>query len=111
MLLLDEFPRNIVARSIVEQNTKHKFYSRDVHPVARVIKSQDTNPRSQQSVNMLYFVVSMITTCFGLRKRPSSGDYHVIQNIKKKVTIRCNGAVESNSSNFLLDILHYMIIT
>jgi hypothetical protein len=26
-------------------------------------------------------------------KRPSSGDYHVIQNIKKKVTIRCNGSV------------------
>jgi hypothetical protein len=74
------------------------FYSRDVHPVARVIKSQDKNPRSQQSVNMLYCVLSMITTCFGLRKRPSSGDYHVIENIKKKVTIRCNGSVEPNST-------------
>jgi hypothetical protein len=58
--------------------------------------AQDTNPRSQQSVNVLYCVLSMITTCFGLRKRPSSGDYHVIQNIRKKVTIRCNGSVESN---------------
>jgi hypothetical protein len=39
----------------------------------------------------------MITTCFGLRKRPSSGDYDVAQNIKKKVTIRCKGSVGSNS--------------
>jgi hypothetical protein len=62
------------------------------------IKSQDKNPRSQQSVNMLYFVLSVITTCFGLRKRPSLGDYHAIQIIKKKVTIRCNGSVESNST-------------
>jgi hypothetical protein len=69
-----------------------------VHTVARVIKSQDKNPCSQKSVNVLYCVLSMITTCFGLRKRQSSGDYHVIQNIKKKVTIRCNGSVESNSA-------------
>jgi hypothetical protein len=51
------------------------------------LKSQDKNPRSQQSVNILYCVLSKITTCFGLRKRPSSGDYHVIENIKKKVTL------------------------
>jgi hypothetical protein len=69
-----------------------------VHPVARVIKSQDKNPRLQQSVNVLYCVLSMITTCFGLRRRPSSGDYHVIQNIKKKVTTRCNESVESNGT-------------
>jgi hypothetical protein len=62
------------------------------------MKSQDKNPRSQQSVNVLYCALSMITTCFGLRKRPSSGDYHVIQNIKKKVTTRRNGSVESNST-------------
>jgi hypothetical protein len=37
---------------------------------------------------MLSCVLSMITTCVGHRKRPSSGDYHVIQYIKKKVTIR-----------------------
>jgi hypothetical protein len=73
-----------------------------VHPVARVIKSQDKNPRSQQSVNMLYCLFSVITTCFALRKRPSSGHYHVIQNIKKKVTIRCNGSVESNYDNRLI---------
>jgi hypothetical protein len=60
-------------------------------------KSQDENPRSQQSVNLLYCMLSMITTCFGLRKRPFSGHYHVIQNIKKKVTTRCNGSIESNS--------------
>jgi hypothetical protein len=76
----------------------HNLYSRDVHPVARVIKSQDKNPRSQQFVNMLYCVLSMITTCFSLRKKPSSGDYHLIQNIKMKVTIRYNGSVESNST-------------
>jgi hypothetical protein len=99
-----------------------------VHPVARVIKSQDKNPRSQQPVNVLYCVLSMITTCFGLRKRPSSGDYHVIQNIKKKFksnflafyldycklaycrTIWLDGSVATNS-NFLLDILYYMVIT
>jgi hypothetical protein len=75
----------------------YTLYSRDVHPVARVTKSQDKNPCSQHSVNVLYCVLSMITTCFGLRKRPSSGDYHVIQNIKKKITIRWNGSVESNS--------------
>jgi hypothetical protein len=68
-----------------------------VHPFARVIKSQDKNSRSQQSANVLYCMLSMITTCFGLHKRPSSGDYHVIQNIKE-VTIRCNGSVESNST-------------
>jgi hypothetical protein len=56
----------------------HIVYSRDVHPVARVMKSQDKNPRSQQSVNVLYCVLSMITTCFGLRKRPSSGGYRAI---------------------------------
>jgi hypothetical protein len=61
-----------------------------VHVKHQVAKSQDKNPRSQQSVNMLYCVFSMITTCFGLRKRPFSGVYHVIQNIKKKVAIRCN---------------------
>jgi hypothetical protein len=60
-------------------------------------KSEDKNPLSQQSVNVLYCVLSMITTCFGLRKRPSLGDYHVVRNIKKKVTFRCNGSVESNS--------------
>jgi hypothetical protein len=85
------------------------LYSRDVHPVARVIKSQDKNPRSQQSVNMLYCVLSMITTCFGLRKRPSSGDYHVTQSYYY-CTICLNGSV-ATSSNFLLDILYYMIIT
>jgi hypothetical protein len=69
-----------------------------VNPVARVITSQDKNPRSQQSVNVLYCVLSMIMSCFGLRKRPSSGDYHVIQNVEKKVTISCNGSVESNST-------------
>jgi hypothetical protein len=57
------------------------------------IKITRENPRSQQSVNVLYCVFSMITTCFGLRTRPSSGDYRVIQNIKKKVTTRCNGSV------------------
>jgi hypothetical protein len=60
-------------------------------------RSQDKNPLSQQSVNMLYCVLFKVTTCFCLRKRPSSGDYHVIQNIKKKVAIRCKGSVESNS--------------
>jgi hypothetical protein len=64
------------------------LYSRDVRLVVRVIKSQDKNPRSQQSIKVLYCVLSMITTCFGLHKKPSSGDYHVIQNIKKKVTVR-----------------------
>jgi hypothetical protein len=71
-------------------------FIRDVYPIARVIKSQDKNPCSQQSVNMLYCVLSVITTCFGLLKRPCSGDYHEIQNIKKKVTVRCNGSVESD---------------
>jgi hypothetical protein len=28
----------------------------------------------------------MITTCFSLLKRPSSGDYHAIQNIKNNNT-------------------------
>jgi hypothetical protein len=35
-------------------------------------KSQDKNSRSQQSVNVLYCVLFMITTCFGLRKGPSN---------------------------------------
>jgi hypothetical protein len=61
-------------------------------------KSQDKNPRSQQSVNVLYCVLSMTMTCFGLSKGPSSGNYNVIQNTKKKVTARCNGSVESNST-------------
>jgi hypothetical protein len=39
----------------------------------------------------------MVTTCFGLRKCPSSGDFNVTQNMKEKVSIRCNGSVESNS--------------
>jgi hypothetical protein len=38
---------------------------------------------------------SMIT-CFDLHKRPSSGDFFVTQNIKKRVTICCNGSVESD---------------
>jgi hypothetical protein len=68
-------------------------------------KSQDKNPRSQQSVNMLYCVLSMVTKCFGLRKRPYSGDYRIIQNIKKKVTIRRNGSVESNSTILSCDLI------
>jgi hypothetical protein len=87
-----QFPRHVFRRCTVQVSFEIAavlterfsnfpvFYSRDVHPVARVIKSQDKNPRLQQSVNMLYCVLSMITTCFGLRKRPSSGDilYYMI---------------------------------
>jgi hypothetical protein len=39
--------------SMVTNNTL-LLYSRNVHPVARVIKLQDKNLRSQQSVNVLY---------------------------------------------------------
>jgi hypothetical protein len=74
-------------------NTNTNLYSRGMHPVARVIKSQDKTFVRNNQQNVLYFVLSMITTCFGLRKRPSSGDYHVTQTIKKKVTVRYNGSL------------------
>jgi hypothetical protein len=68
-----------------------------MHPVACIIKSQDKTLVRNDQYNVLYFVLSMIMTCFGLHKRPSSGDFHITQNIKEKVTVCCNGSVESNS--------------
>jgi hypothetical protein len=70
-------------------------YSRGMHPVARIINSQDKTLVCNNKQNVLYFVFSMIT-CFGLHKSPSSGDFLVTQNIKKRVTICCNGSVDSN---------------
>jgi hypothetical protein len=49
------------------------------------------NPRSQQSVQCALFRVSYDHDMF----RPSS-DFFVTQNIKKRVTICCNGSVDSN---------------
>jgi hypothetical protein len=54
-----------------------------------------TNHKSKPS----FATIRKYALLCGLHKRPSSSD--VIQNIKKKVTIRY----------FLLDILYYMIIT
>jgi hypothetical protein len=54
-----------------------KPYSRRIYKIQRIIliTSQDKTFVRNKLTNLLYFVHSMITTCFGLHKRPSSGDY------------------------------------
>jgi hypothetical protein len=52
-----------------------------MQPVARVIKPQDKNPRSQQLTNVFISVLfDHIMTCFALYMWPSSGDFRDIKD-------------------------------
>jgi hypothetical protein len=69
----------------------HNLYT-STEPISRHHK---TNLRSQQVSCVLYFVHSMLTTCFGLYQKPSSGDTKQHKIFKKKLPYYCNGSVES----------------
>jgi hypothetical protein len=89
---------------------RHAIYPR--HPVQlpgcdRLGHYTRQSLRSQQSVNMLYCVLSMIMICFGLRKRPSSSDYRVIHKYQEESyhsLQRTPCVAQCCVSNFLLDI-------
>jgi hypothetical protein len=51
---------------------------------------------------MLYCVLSMITACFGLRKRPSSGDYRDTKISRRKLLFVATDPLSQKYDNRLI---------